>query len=178
LVSKLLGDRYLRWGRVRPYHETAASEAARKRGIPTPRVVAAAMYPEGAFYRADLVTDFVSDSSDLVETLFDDRRKGPGGAGERLDALRATGELIRKLASVGIRHRDLHARNVLLEWQGAAPTAHLLDLDRCEVGREGTQISPVSMHQRLRRSLLKWTHGTGIRLSEREWDALERAAVG
>jgi hypothetical protein len=136
------------------------------------------MYPGGSFYRADLVTDFISDSSDLVETLFDHRRKGPGGAAERLDALRATGELIRRMASVGIRHRDLHARNILLEWQGVAPRAHLLDLDRCEVRKEGARISPVPMHQRLRRSLMKWEHGTRTRLSDREWDTLEREAVG
>jgi len=177
-VSTLLGDRYLRWGRVRPYHETAASEAARNRGISTPRVVAAAMYPEKLFYRADLVTDFLPDTSELVDALFDDRRKGPGGAAERLDALRSAGELICRMASTGLRHRDLHAGNILLEWEGAAPRAHLLDLDRCDVGPEGVQVSATPMHHRLRRSLLKWEHRTGIRLSEREWETLERAAVG
>ena len=177
-VSTLLGDRYFRSGRVRPYQETAASEAARDRGISTPRVVAAAMYPEKLIYRADLVTDFLPNTSDLVDALFDDRRKGPGGAAERLDALRSAGELIRKMASTGLRHRDLHAGNILLEWEGAAPRAHLLDLDRCAVGPEGTQVSATPMHQRLRRSLLKWEHRTGIRLLEREWETLERAAVG
>jgi 3-deoxy-D-manno-octulosonic acid kinase len=178
LVSTLLGDRYLRWGRVRPHHETSASEAARSRGISTPRVVAAAMYPEKFFYRADLVTEFVPNTSDLVDALFDDQRKGPGGAAERLDALRSAGDLIRRMASTGLRHRDLHAGNILLEWEGGAPKAHLLDLDRCNVGPEGALVSSTPMHQRLRRSLLKWEHRTGIRLSELEWETLERAAVG
>jgi len=163
---------------VRPYHEVAASEAARERGIPTPRVVAAAMYPAGLFYRADLVTTFVANASDLVEALFDTRRKGVGGAAERLDSLRAAGELVRRMAAAGLRHRDIHARNILLEWLGAAPRPHLLDLDRCDVGPTGVPLSPNSMHQRLRRSLRKWEHRTGIHISDKEWDTLDQAVAG
>jgi hypothetical protein len=39
------------------------------------------------------------------------------------------------LSRKGTRHKDLNARNVLLEWKGAAPRAQVLDLDRCDVGR-------------------------------------------
>jgi len=177
-VSKLLGDRYIRSARVRPFHEVAASEAARKRGILTPRVMAAAMYPAGFFYRADLVTTFVPDASDLVDALFDTTRKGAGGAAERLDSLRAAGELVRRMAEAGLRHRDLHARNILLEWEGAVPRSYLLDLDRCQVGPEGVPLSPTSMHQRLRRSLKKWEYRTGIHILEKEWDTLDRAVTG
>ena len=177
-VPMFLEDRYLRIGRIRPYHEIAASEAARARGILTPRVVAAAMYPTGPFYRADLVTSFVPDASDLVEALFDTRRKGAGGAAERQDSLKAAGELIRHMAAAGLRHKDLHAGNILLEWKGAAPRAHLLDLDRCDVRPPGANISPITMHQRLRRSLLKWQHRTGIQISDLEWNTLDRAVTG
>lgn len=177
LVPALMGDRYLRSGRIRPYHETEASEAARARGIPTPRVVAAALYPQGVFYRADLVTDFIPDTIDLVEALFDTSRKGAGGAMERMDALQAAGRLVQSMARVGIRHRDLHAGNVLLQWRGMAPTAYLVDLDRCEVGRQGQSVAATRMFQRLRRSLLKWEHRTRTRISEREWSILETAAT-
>ena len=129
VFSTLFGDRYLRVGAVRPFLEVEASEEARWRGIATPRVVAAASYPTGPFYRADLVTEFIPEASDLVQALFDTSRKGAGGALERLDTLRTAGELVRQLAAVGLRHRDLHAGNILLQWQGAAPRAHLLDLD-------------------------------------------------
>ncbi len=178
IVPLLLDDRYLLSRRIRPFHEAEASEAARMRGIPTPRVLAAAMYPAGIFYRADLVTEFVSGASDLVEVLFDTRRKGAGGAGERLDALRAAGELVRRMAAAGLRHRDMHARNVLLEWKGAAPIPHLLDLDRCDVGPEGRPSSPHPMYRRLRGSLRKWEVRTGIRVSEREWSTLGQAVGG
>lgn len=178
VVSALLGDRYFRVGAIRPYHEVGASEEARRRGVSTPKVMAAATYASGLFYRADLVTEFISEASDLVEALFDTRRKGAGGAVERLDALRAAGYMVRQLAQAGLRHRDLHAGNILLQWKGAAPQAHLLDLDRCEIGPEGKPIPAAPMHQRLRRSLRKWERRTGLRVSEREWETLDRAVGG
>jgi 3-deoxy-D-manno-octulosonic acid kinase len=177
-VSTVLKDRYVRISPVRPYHEVEASEEARKRGISTPRVVAAATYTAGLFYRADLVTDFIPNASDLVEVLFDTRRKGAGGAAERLDALRTAGEMVRRMADAGLRHRDLHARNILLEWQGIAPKPHLLDLDRCDVRTEGTQVPATPMYQRLRRSLMKWERRTRLHISEKEWETLAQAVSG
>jgi 3-deoxy-D-manno-octulosonic acid kinase len=176
-VPRLLGDRFFRLGSIRPFHELEASEEARARGIHTPRIVAAAMYPRGPFYRADLVTVFVPGAADLVASLFHDTRKGAGGAMERRDALQAAGELIRQLASRGLLHRDLHAGNILLEWRGAAPSPLLVDLDRCQVMPDGTEASPFPMYRRLRRSLRKWERRTGIRISEGEWEALERAVA-
>jgi 3-deoxy-D-manno-octulosonic acid kinase len=178
LVSGLLGDQYLRSGRVRPFHETRASETARARGIPTPRVVAAALYTTRFFYRADLVTEFIPDASDLAEALFETRRKGVGGAVERQDALRTSGELIREMARSGIRHKDLHAGNILLRWEGAAPRPYLLDLDRCDVEPRATPVPPEFMLRRLQRSLGKWEGRTGLRLTEKEWETLEGAVQG
>lgn len=178
LLPLVLGDRYLRAGRIRPLHEVEASETARRRGIPTPRIVAAAMYLSGPFYRADLVTVFVPGATDLATTLLGAARKGLGGAMERRDALRAAGELIRQMASRGLLHRDLHAGNILLEWRGAAPRPHLVDLDRCRVMPDGGMTSPDSMQRRLRRSLRKWERRTGLRISEAEWKILERAVAG
>jgi 3-deoxy-D-manno-octulosonic acid kinase len=176
-MSRILGDRYLLSRRIRPYHETRVSEEARRRGIPTPRVLAAALYPGGLFYRGDLVTEFIPDSVELVDALFDTSRKGAGGAAERMDALKEAGSLIRRLAAVGLQHRDLHAGNILLEWQGASPRSYLLDLDRCDIASGGRTVSARPMFLRLRRSLMKWERETAIRLTDGEWGTLE-AAVG
>mgnify|MGYP001146765772 CR=1 FL=1 len=174
----LLGDQYLRAGRIRPIHELEVSEAIRARKIPTPRVVAAALYPSRFFYRADLVTEFISDASDLVQALFDTERKGVGGAVERQDALRTSGELLRAMADAGVQHKDLHAGNILLRWVGSAPLAHILDLDRCEVSSEPRAVSVKPMLRRLQHSLRKWEGWTGLRLTEKEWATLEGAAAG
>ena len=178
VLPTLLGDRYLRIGAPRPVLETHASEEARERGIPTPRIMAAAVYPLGWFYRGDLVTEYVAEATDLVEALFDTRRKGAGGAAERLDALKAAGSLIRTMARAGLRHGDLHAGNVLLQWEGTAPRAQILDLDQARVLPRGKFTSVGPMLRRLERSLRKWEGRTGLRLSDREWSSLEDSAMG
>ena len=178
VLPALLGDRYLRIGDPRPHQETLVSEEARERGISTPRIMAAAVYPLGWFYRGDLVTEYVDEASDLVETLFDTRRKGAGGAAERLDALKAAGSLIRTMARTGLRHGDLHAGNVLLQWEGTVPRALILDLDQAQVLPRGKSTSVGPMLRRLEHSLRKWEGRTGLRLSDREWSSLEGAAMG
>lgn len=178
VLPALLGDRYLRVGTPRPFHEAMVSEEIRERGVPTPQVLAAGVYSSGSFYRGDLVTEFVPDASNLVEALFENRRKGAGGAGERLDALAATGSLVRILARAGLRHRDLHGGNILLQWEGTAPRAFILDLDLSHLLPRGTRASAGPMVRRLTRSLRKWEGRTGLRLSGREWATLEEAALG
>jgi tRNA A-37 threonylcarbamoyl transferase component Bud32 len=178
IVSRLLGDRYLNLGVPRPFHEAQVSEEARTRGVPTPRVMAAALYPDPPFYRGDLVTEFVGGSTDLLGALFDFRKSGVGGAAERLDALKATGGLIRKMGQAGLRHGDLHAGNILLRWEGVLPSALILDLGRSELLEKGTPAPPGPMLKRLNRSLRKWEEKTGLRLTEVEWEALDRATQG
>lgn len=154
-VAFLLRDRHLRVGRPRPVGETIVSAEARRRGIPTPRVVAGAVYPSGPFYRGDLVTVFVPDAVELAEILFDPGRRGVSGTVERREALTETGSLIRKMATAGVHHVDLNARNVLLEWSGGAPHALVLDLDRCRLTDRPDPDAAVSMHARLLRSIRK-----------------------
>lgn len=178
VLPVLLGDRFLRLGTPRPFLETRVSEEARERGIPTPRIVAAAVYASGPLYRGDLITEFVPDATDLVEALFDTRRKGAAGAAERLDALKAAGSLICAMAGAGLQHGDLHAGNILLQWEGTVPQAMILDLDSARLLRAGAPSSTRSMLGRLKHSLGKWEGRTGLRLSNREWSTLEEAAVG
>ncbi|HZD06459.1 MAG TPA: lipopolysaccharide kinase InaA family protein, partial [Longimicrobiales bacterium] len=149
-VAAILDDRYLRWGTARPLREARASEAARRRGIPTPRVSAGAVYPAGVFYRADLLTDYVPDSRELAGVLF-----GEGGARERREALVAAGTLIGRMAAAGVRHPDLNARNVLVSSTERGLRALLLDLDRCAVTRAPEPVASGPMVERLLRSIRK-----------------------
>jgi len=178
IFPTLLGDRYLGLGLPRPHHEVRVSEEARSRGVPTPRILAAALYPAPPFYRGDLVTEFVPQSKDLLGTLFDPRKTGAGGASERLEALRAAGALIQTLQGAGLLHSDLHAGNILLRWEGTLPRAQVLDLDRSRILPKGRHAPPGPMLSRLTHSLKKMQRRTGLRLTEGEWAALEKAALG
>lgn len=174
-VARLLGDRYLRVGAPRPFRELRASEAVRRRRIPTPRVVAAAVYPAGLFYRGDLVSRFIPNAVELADILFDPDRRGLSGTVDRREALAEAGALIRAMARAGVHHPDLNARNVLLEWSGGAPHAHLVDLDRCRVDQGPSPEAAKAMHARLVRSIRKLGKEADLDVPGGDLRALARA---
>jgi 3-deoxy-D-manno-octulosonic acid kinase len=154
-VARMLGDRYFRGREPRPLFELRASEAARARGVPTPRVVAAAWRVRGAFYRADLATEYVPDSADLADVTFE----GRGGA-EPDAAWRAAGALLRVAFDAGVRHPDLNLRNILVSTAGNRVQAWLLDLDRARVEAPSASAER-AMLARLRRSRRKLEKRSG-----------------
>ena len=172
-MGPILGDRYLRRGTPRPWVEARASEAARRRGVPTPRVVAGVVYPAGIFYRAELMTEYVPDSVDLAGLLFAD--EAPEGFDDprlRPVALREAGALVVELARAGILHRDLNAKNLLVHRDAnGRPTMAVLDLDRARV-RPVDSVDPLGMTTRLDRSLRKLEQASGRTLGELEWASL------
>jgi 3-deoxy-D-manno-octulosonic acid kinase len=149
VAAPLLRDRYLRVGLARPLREASASHEARRRGIATPQVMGGAVYPSGPIYRADLITEYVPNGTDLARALFRDELT----VGERMQILRSVGALVARAAATGIEHVDLNAKNVLLDWSAGGPTPLLLDLDRCRVLPVGVRGDPTPMVERLTRSL-------------------------
>jgi tRNA A-37 threonylcarbamoyl transferase component Bud32 len=170
LAAAWLGDRYLRAGVARPLRELGASLALQARGIPTPPVLATAIYPTGAFYRAEIATLRVPNASDLSELLFG---AFPSDGAARASALRATGMLLRRLHEHGVVHPDLNVKNVLVRGDGAEWQAYLIDLDRCRVGLRTTPRQRAAMLRRFWRSVTKWERHTGGRLEPSERAAFE-----
>lgn len=183
VAGPLLGDRHLRLGAPRPVAEARASAELLERRIPTPRVLAGAVYPAGAFYRADLVTEYIPASRDLATHLLSEE-----GSEARSLALREAGRLVRLLAEAGVDHPDMNARNVLLvgepashPLEGAPWRAFVLDLDRCRVRPRGRPVDPGAMLDRLERSVRKVLRGDGARAtapSDAELAALRARASG
>jgi 3-deoxy-D-manno-octulosonic acid kinase len=167
-VARFLTDRYLSVGRPRPMVEACAAREARARGVPTPAAVAGAVYFEGPFYRADLVTEEVPDAADLARVLF-----GPEPVPvDQEAALAASGRLVRSLERAGLLHPDLNAKNIVLHGAPEEPRAHLVDLDRCCARTLGIPAPAFPMRRRLERSLRKFEIRTGRRLSAQAWAAL------
>jgi 3-deoxy-D-manno-octulosonic acid kinase len=170
-MASLLGDRYLALGRYRPVRETVASLEARARGIRTPAVVAGAVYPDGIFYRADLVTEEIPGARDLSDALF-----GASAVAPTPDAaLHAAGTMVRSLETAGLYHPDLNAKNIVLTTDHECTTAHLVDLDRCCARPPGVPAPAFPMRRRLERSLRKFEVRTGRRLPQSAWEALASA---
>lgn len=165
--APFLGDRYGRLGTPRPFRELVVSGAARARGVPTPRVVAAAVYPAGFMaYRGDVVTERVPASRDLAFVLFGRAAYGARGwptasASEVDAALRAAGRAGGALERAGVHHRDLNIKNLLLDGDPAAPRAWVLDLDRARLLARPSPAAGAAMRRRLLRSLEKWERRTG-----------------
>ena len=170
LVAHWLRDRYLAVGKPRPFLEAEASTTARSRGIPTPAVVAGAVYLSGGFYRADLVTEHIPESSDLADVLFGENRLALPSE----EALTAAGRLVRILERAGVMHPDLNAKNIVLHVAPEGPCAHLVDLDRCCARAAGIPAPAFPMRRRLERSIRKFEAKVGDYLPHGAWAALHK----
>ena len=136
-------------------------------------MIAGAWYRSGLFYRADLVTELVPDTTSLADSLFSGERGGDGAA-----PLARSGALVRDLERKGIVHADLNAMNILLRHGGSEPTVYVVDLDRARVLDAPVATPGNSMRRRLERSLRKLEESTGRKLSENEWAALRAGFEG
>ena len=171
---RFLADRHLRLGEPRPVVEARASEALRSRGIPTPRVVGAAVYPAGIFYRADLVSEHVPDTTDLRTVLL--APEGPWHTEPelRLHGLVTVGRLVGELARAGGRHPDLNTGNLLLRLEAGEPEAVVIDLDRCVVDDGPAPVAPLLA--RLERSVRKEADAMGSPFPSEAWSLLATEA--
>jgi 3-deoxy-D-manno-octulosonic acid kinase len=167
-VARVLKDRYLRAGVLRPFREAAASVEVRQRGIATPRVVAAAAYPAGLFYRGDMVTEFVPGARTLGDLLFGDRRARDEAF--RIRLLEAAARMPDRLSRAGIRHRDLNVDNLLFPGDSPGLGPIVLDLDRCHLKRRPDPLGGRKMAARLGRSLSKGGRRRGPPLGSGEWE--------
>lgn len=164
-IARLLGDRYLKTGEPRPYSELRVSHGLRQHNIETPAVVAFAIYPAGTFYRADIVTEYVTDSVDLATLTFGEHRVPPG---RRVAAWRAAGALLRRTWNAGLLHPDLNLGNILIAGDPDAPRAWLIDLDRAKLSGDMAAGQRVAMQRRLNRSRkkLEEEHGQAVGRAE------------
>lgn len=151
---------------TRAPYELEVSRRLTELGVPTPEIVAYALYPRGGLLqRSDVCSREISGGHDLAQVL-----TGEGPA-QRQAALHAASRLVGALSRVGARHHDLNAKNILI----AAGRAWVLDVDRTVVGSDPERALAANL-ARLLRSLRKWRDQFGARVNEQEIAELTRAA--
>lgn len=156
-LMRAFGDRFLRAGRPRSFLELENSARIEDLGFATPRVVAAAVYPKGFLYRADLVTEFVPHARTLADVLFGSHHPswGPSAGDARRESLALTADLITRLSKAGVHHRDLNAENVVIAREAQQVHAILIDLDGCRVAGPSEPVDAGRLRRRLARSIRK-----------------------
>ena len=141
--------------------------------VPTPEVLAYALYPVGGiFRRSDVMTREIQRSKDLAVALL-----GPVDDATKQKLLGATAQLLRAMTSAGAQHPDLNLKNILLEPSGDGYRAHLLDVDRVVWSPPGSAGVTARNMARLARSARKWRdlYGANIQESDLAWLAAEAA---
>lgn len=173
-VARLAGDRFL--PPTRAPHELDVALRLRAGGVPTPEVVAYAIYRAGPLLRrSDVVTRYITPSRDLSFVLRD------GSATERAAALAATAGLISVMSRLGARHHDLNVKNILLSDAGGTLRAIVLDVDRVRFEGAGRPEVVDANLARLARSVRKWRDRHGASVDESDLATLMstvRSTVG
>ena len=134
---------------TRAPHELDTSLRLTASGVRTPEVVAYAIYPAGAFRRADVVTREIPGAADLAAVLA------------------AVARLLADLTSAGARHPDLNIKNILIQRSATGRTlAYVLDVDRIWFDRPGAARVTERNIARLSRSARKWRRGGALALAD------------
>ncbi|MBK9383233.1 MAG: hypothetical protein IPN34_00190 [Planctomycetes bacterium] len=112
----------------RPFREVLLYEHLRARGFPTLEPLAAVARRRGSRWILHLVTRQLEDARELLGLLL------PGALPivERRALLAAAGRNIRRLHDAGVRHADLHLKNLLL----SRGEVFVIDLDRSRLEHE------------------------------------------
>jgi len=170
LLEGLTGRRFLRGTSTRPFNEIRMATALDRAGIPTPKVLAACVYPRGIFYSGDIARRWLPDTCDLSEALF-------GSAADparQLKVMTAAGDLVGRLHRVGLYHPDLNLRNILVD-EMDEPRSCVIDLEKARIVPKLSDGKRRAMLDRLRRSARRFTQATGRNLTADAWTSFEEA---
>ncbi len=128
-------------------------------GIPTPEVLAYAVYPAlGIFARSDVMTRRLPPGADLP-AAWEKAEKA-----ERNSMLESVASLLKALAAAGAWHADLNLKNIYIAGTTPSLTAYLLDVDRVTFPG-GSDIAGRNF-KRLARSARKWRTRWGLDFDE------------
>ena len=169
MIARLAGDRFV--AATRAPAELRTALRLTRAGVPTPEVVAYAVYPAGPFLRrSDVATREIPRGRDLATALLNatDEEKEP--------MLAATARLLAALVRVGARHPDLNLKNILLAAAEGGMQAYVLDVDRIDFATPGSEGVARANFQRLARSARKWRELYGARIEEADIAWLAGAA--
>ncbi|MDH6018100.1 3-deoxy-D-manno-octulosonic acid kinase [Vibrio splendidus] len=161
LFGKLVEDQYRfsDWESTRCAMELNVLKVLANSGVNVPKPIAARAIKSGLLYRADLMSERISNAKDLVDVLV----VHPIDA----DIYRKIGQEIRKMHDAGVNHTDLNIHNILLD---ASLNVWIIDFDKC--GQQAGNDWKEGNLNRLKRSFLKEVNKRQIQWQESDWGYL------
>jgi 3-deoxy-D-manno-octulosonic acid kinase len=161
LLARLTRDIFLSPTRA-PY-ELLVSLLLRRAGVPTPAVMAYALYPVTPLLRrADIATLEVR-GYDLGAVL-----ANPASEESAAAWLAPVSDLLKGLTRAGAWHPDLNIKNILLAPDEAGATrAYVLDVDRIQFHLPDDPTVRSANFNRLERSLRKWSERATMAIDDR-----------
>jgi 3-deoxy-D-manno-octulosonic acid kinase len=122
LLSKANRDKFVYTGiyKTRGFQELQILDFLRYHQLNVPNPVAARISKQGAFYRADIITEAIPDAQELHEML----------KMHEVDTSLWTkiGETLGRLHKLNVRHDDINVKNILITKAGEIV---LIDFDKC-----------------------------------------------
>ncbi|MCP4488224.1 MAG: 3-deoxy-D-manno-octulosonic acid kinase [Gammaproteobacteria bacterium] len=162
LIRYFSADRYIWAGksRSRPWREWQVLRKAHEAGLPVARPLGACFWRSGFYYRAALITAFLEGTETLAERL----------ARSVLDQniWFQLGRLLKNMQSLGFRHADLNASNLLIDQDS---NIYVIDFDKGQVMKKLGNWQ-WSVLYRLQRSLVKIDSFKNLNYAEDDWQAL------
>lgn len=145
----------------RPINELIVTEQARAKGVPVPEILGLVISRVGGvFYRAEIILKEVPQTQNLNELFSGLMAQGVSPETLRLTKLelnKAIAGSIRLLHQVGIYHRDLNIRNILIQkTNGTGLKAYIIDFDKSKRFNELHFKKRIHNLIRLNRSIEKW----------------------
>lgn len=161
MLAGLTGDVFL--SPTRAPSELAVSLRLRAAGVPTPDVLAYAIYPVfGPLVRADVVTRTLP-GRDLPDAW-----RAATDAAQRSAIVQAVAELLCRLRHAGAVHPDLNLKNVFIMPTSGGVEAAVLDVDRVLFGEAQSATAAYRNLIRLVRSARKWRQRAGLDFDDPE----------
>ncbi|ANS84156.1 3-deoxy-D-manno-octulosonic acid kinase [Vibrio scophthalmi] len=161
LFGKLVNDCYLfsGWKKTRSYQEFRLLNHLIAENVNVPRPIAAQAIKIGCFYRADLISEKITDAQDLVAIL----TKQPLSSAVYVKI----GEEIAKMHRAGVDHTDLNIHNIMID---VDERVWIIDFDKCRYqAGQGWQKNNLA---RLKRSFCKEQKKRQIDWQEHDFSAL------
>ncbi|TEW51999.1 3-deoxy-D-manno-octulosonic acid kinase [Psychromonas algicola] len=161
LFGKVISDSYffIGYNKTRSIAEFHLLNHLKDEGVNVPTPIAARVVRNHIFYQADLLSEKISNASDLVG-LLQERRLTKQEYFE-------IGKEIKKLHQSQVNHTDLNIHNILLD---TSSTVWIIDFDKCyQQDGEGWKEANIN---RLLRSFRKEVKKRAIHWDENDWEPL------